>query len=133
MSPSLEQILHEKYPALFADKDKPPTESLMCFGCECEDGWFGIIEAMCRTLSSYTESYGANFKFIQIKEKFGGLRVYSSGGDGYCDGVVDMAESISYRTCEKCGDQGSKYHRGLKTLCERHAEELGYSKKDDEA
>lgn len=132
MNPHLEKILHEKYPALFADKDKPPTESLMCFGCECDDGWFDIIESMCRTLSNYTKNYGF-LKFVQIKEKFGGLRVYSSGGDGYCDGVVDMAESMSFRTCERCGNPSSKHHKGLKALCERHAEELGYSGKDEEA
>lgn len=39
----------------------------------------------------------------QVKEKFSGLRFYHSGGDEYITGLVDMAESISYHTCEVCG------------------------------
>lgn len=44
-----------------------------------------------------------SFDITQIKEKFGGLRFYYAGGDDYIDGMVDMAESMSYDTCETCG------------------------------
>lgn len=58
---------------------------------------------------------------IQVKEKFGGLRFYFSGGDDYIDGIVDMAESMSYRTCEKCGAPGTATEGGwIQTLCEEH-------------
>lgn len=40
----------------------------------------------------------------QVKEKFGGLRYYYSGGDATIDGMVQMAELLSNRTCEVCGD-----------------------------
>lgn len=40
---------------------------------------------------------------VQIKEKFGGLRFYYSGGDHYIDGLSSLAESMSYRICETCG------------------------------
>lgn len=39
----------------------------------------------------------------QIKEKFGGLRFYYYGGDNAIDGMVNLAESMSYRICEYCG------------------------------
>jgi len=39
----------------------------------------------------------------QIKEKFGGLCFYYSGGDKVIEGMVDYAQSLSYRTCETCG------------------------------
>jgi hypothetical protein len=39
----------------------------------------------------------------QIKEKFGGLRFYYSGGDDDIDGMVSLAESMSYTICEACG------------------------------
>ena len=39
----------------------------------------------------------------QIKEKFGGLRFYYSGGDKEIDGMVSLAESLSYHICESCG------------------------------
>lgn len=57
----------------------------------------------------------------QVKEKFGGLRFYYSGGDDYIDGVVAMAESMSYRTCEECGNPGTSTSGGwIRVLCEEH-------------
>jgi hypothetical protein len=43
------------------------------------------------------------FQVNQIKEKFGGLRFEYSGGDDYIDGMVALAESMSYGICEFCG------------------------------
>lgn len=58
---------------------------------------------------------------IQVKEKFGGLRFYFSGGDDFIDGVVALAESMSYRTCEVCGAPGTSNSEGyIQTLCETH-------------
>ena len=39
----------------------------------------------------------------QVKEKFGGLRFYIDGGDDEIYGMIGLAESLSYRTCEFCG------------------------------
>ncbi len=39
----------------------------------------------------------------QVKEKFGGLRFYHSGGDDEIRGMVRLAEVLSYRICEECG------------------------------
>lgn len=39
----------------------------------------------------------------QVKEKFGGLRFYYDGGDEKIDGMVWLAEHMSYHTCEECG------------------------------
>lgn len=71
---------------------------------------------------------------IQVKEKFGGLRFYYAGGDDYIRGVVDMAEEMSYCTCEMCGNHG-KLRRGgwYRTLCDQHAMELGYATDDEES
>jgi RNA polymerase subunit RPABC4/transcription elongation factor Spt4 len=44
---------------------------------------------------------------LQIKEKFGTLRFYHSGGDAFVEGVLEMAEAMSARTCEVCGAPGS--------------------------
>jgi hypothetical protein len=43
------------------------------------------------------------FHIDQIKEKFGGLRFYYSGGNKQIDGLVSLAESMSYMICETCG------------------------------
>jgi hypothetical protein len=43
------------------------------------------------------------FQIDQIKEKFGGLRFYYSGGDDEISGMVNLAENMSYGICETCG------------------------------
>ena len=68
----------------------------------------------------------------QVKEKFGTLRFYYSGGDEYIDGLVSMAESMSACTCEECGKPGRTNNNGwLRTLCEEHAKERGTFEEDD--
>jgi hypothetical protein len=66
----------------------------------------------------------------QIKEKFGTLRFYYSGGDDYIRGLVSMADSMTSRICEDCGSPGfarsTKKQRWVRVLCEKHAEERGY-------
>lgn len=39
----------------------------------------------------------------QIKEKFGALRFYYSGGDNEIGAMVSLAETISFQICEECG------------------------------
>lgn len=60
----------------------------------------------------------------QVKEKFGSLRFYYSGGDDYIGGLVSMAESMSGITCEECGAPGETGGTGwITTLCEKHRQE----------
>jgi len=58
---------------------------------------------------------------LQVKEKFGTLRFYHHGGDTFTDGVAAMAEAMSARTCEECGNPG-KIAAGcwLRCLCDKH-------------
>jgi len=82
----------------------------------------------------------ASIKVVQIKEKFGGLRIYiEQKGLGrrikdMVEGALMLAESLSLRTCEKCGLPGSQHggmHRPqegyvvgrVMTLCPAHQAE----------
>ena len=55
----------------------------------------------------------------QIKEKFGGLRFYYSGGDDEIAGMVSLAENLSYNICEICGStKDIGYTKGwITTMC----------------
>lgn len=56
----------------------------------------------------------------QVKEKFGGLRFYYSGGDSTIHGMVWLAEHMSYNICEICGstkNMGSTTG-WIKNICE---------------
>jgi hypothetical protein len=96
-------------------------------------GWWPIIESLCANIQSHTDWWNKNretrpvveqVEVNQIKEKFGGLRFYYSGGDDTVAGMVRMAESWASVTCEDCGVQGVSRSGGwIKTLCERHEAE----------
>jgi len=92
-------------------------------------GWFHIVEDLCKNIQyhiEHNEKSGnyIDFKVVQIKEKFAGLRFYYDGGDDTINGMVQMAESWASRSCEECGNLG-ELHRGswLKILCSEHAKE----------
>lgn len=60
---------------------------------------------------------------VQVKEKFGTLRFYYSGGDDFVSGIEHMAESMTAVTCETCGAPGKSRSGGwIQTLCDAHAE-----------
>lgn len=121
MNKELQEQIFSKYPKLFAQKDLPPTKSLMFFGMEVDDGWFNIIDTTCKVIQDYLDSKPAvhQVEFVQVKEKFGGLRMYARGGDDYTFGVISMAESLSFKTCERCGNPGKETHIGwIFTLCQ---------------
>jgi len=115
MKDSLEKQLVEKYPSLFRDYNKPASETLICFGCDCNDGWYDILDELFKKISKYPD-----VSLFQVKEKFGGLRVYLNGGPPEVYDFIREAEEKSYKTCEKCGKDG-KLREDLGwilTLCE---------------
>ena len=131
--------LYEKYPDLFQNRLKTPMESCLSFGVECGLGWYEIINSVCwmikqhednkRWRKEYLEKNEPErlkeeqeyfpVKFDQVKEKYGGLRLYFSGGDEYVEGLVSMAEAFSYKVCEVCGNKGQPNKSGwISTRCE---------------
>jgi hypothetical protein len=132
MDQELQNQLFEKYPEIFSNRLKSPTESCMSMGIECGDGWYDLINSICQIVESLNKNIkdrnrliaGNNetiidFKFDQIKEKFGGLRAYYSGGNDYIRGLVSMAETMSYKICEVCGNKGKPNKGGwISTLCD---------------
>jgi len=50
------KYLFEKYPKIFADKDKSMQETCMCWGFECGDGWFAILNGMCSNIQNWVDN-----------------------------------------------------------------------------
>jgi hypothetical protein len=68
----------------------------------------------------------------QVKEKFGTLRFYYTGGDEHIHGLVRMAESMSGVMCEECGAPGTTNGGGwIRTLCEKHEAEYQARRNND--
>ena len=59
----------------------------------------------------------------QVKEKFGGLRVYLTSSTDEMEQAIRQAEEESFKTCEICGEPGALRRGGwLATLCDAHSE-----------
>ena len=135
MNQELDEKLCAKYPKIFVNRHGDMKETLMCWGFECGDGWFNIIDQLCANIQHHIdwaqeqkEKYGrgegcSQVVAVQVKEKFGTLRFYTSGGDDTIYGMIRMAESISAVTCEECGSPGHQRSGGwIRTLCDKHEE-----------
>ena len=76
MKTELEKQLFDKYPSIFADRTKPMSETCMCWGISCDDGWYHIIDNLCKQLTFIENVYDVKVIADQVKEKYGTLRFY---------------------------------------------------------
>lgn len=120
MSPHLENQLVDQYPALFG-RGAVSSSSSLHWGIECADGWYDLLDGLCREIQAYVVKSGsAQVVFSQIKEKFGELRIYYSPPDLQVDQLIDSAVDASERICEFCGCEAypQKTSQGwIKTIC----------------
>lgn len=95
------------------------------YGVIAPDGWQKIVEETDAMLDYLDPEY----KILQVKEKFGGLRYYF---DTNKTGVVSKimhalaneAERRSTHVCETCGKWGETRDLSwIRTLCDTHYEE----------
>ena len=121
MSPELDKRLCEDFPKIFAQRNGSPKETAFAFGFECSDGWYDLIDVLCANIQNHIK-YGRDVSQVvamQVKEKFGTLRFYAHGGDEYISGLITMAESMSSRICELCGNRGKIIDDGwITTRCD---------------
>lgn len=110
--------LETAYPLMFEDKYG---------GVTCGAGWWPIVASLCAGIQHHIDWKNKQSEVVpqvtvaQIKEKFGGLRFYYSGGDERIDGMVTMAEAWASCACEECGVPGTSRGGGwIKTLCDTH-------------
>jgi hypothetical protein len=113
--------MEESFPKMFANKYG---------GFAVGAGWYPILETLCANIQSHIDwrvKQGqdiAQVEVEQIKEKFGGLRFYYSGGDDEISGMVRMAEAWADIACEECGAAGKRRSGGwIRTLCDLHEAE----------
>jgi hypothetical protein len=144
MSPEKTKILQERYPKIFGLKENS-NEPYRLYGLECDDGWFDLIDTLCKNIQhhidwkikdlSEDEKEGFQVVATQIKEKFGSLRYYHNGGDDYIEGMISMAESMSSKICETCGEKATVQTKGwIKNIChachiKRNFKEKGFELK----
>lgn len=91
------------FPHLYNQHSLSMMETCMCWGFECEDGWFDLIYRLSKKITDLD----ATVEAIQVKEKYGSLRMYTGGVSAEkADAIwklIDEAEEESSKTCEQCG------------------------------
>ena len=177
MKQELDEYLCKVFPKMMVNRNKNMKETCMCWGFECGDGWFQILNQLMGNIQHHIDwkvrqrevaikfntmaeqlkagdstLFDEEMKDLlnrdyvekrkqelidqplreipelvpqvtldQVKEKFGTLRFYYTGGDDYIGGLVSMAESMSGVTCEECGKPGTQTSGGwIKTVCKEH-------------
>ena len=94
----LEEGLRSRYPEILGS---------LADGIQCDDGWLDLLDALFDEITRHCMSVGIPLpRARQVKEKNGSLRCYLASKDDFIDGLVQMAEEISGRICEVCGEAG---------------------------
>jgi hypothetical protein len=108
MRQKLQELLFNRFPDLYREKDLPMTETAMCWGFDVGDGWWSLIAALSATLVEIDPDIRAR----QVKEKFGSLRFYTSGSSAAALAAISVAEALSARTSEATGRRGTVINDG---------------------
>lgn len=83
------------------------------------EGWYGLLKNLIEELLEI----GWDRRLNQCKEKFGGLRFYLSTYPEGSDAIISKYESLSYKTCEVCGEEGVLRKASWLTVrCDEHSE-----------
>ena len=104
VEPTWTEFTREEYPILLADS----------IGCSAPGHWAQYVRTALDSLNRLTNTY-PNIRVIQVKEKFGTLRIYTSIKKGTGTGtvqeevlaeigaIIELAEKNCANTCVECG------------------------------
>ena len=110
----LEEGLRSRYPEILGS---------LADGIQCDDGWLVLLEALFDEITRHCMNVGIPLpRARQVKEKNSSLRCYLASKDDFIDGLVQMAEEISGRICEVCGEAGlmDVQNNTVQVRCLRH-------------
>jgi hypothetical protein len=121
--------LIERYPYLlprnvWTDKVDDDYDYSWTLADQAPDGWRELFLQMCEEIREplIAANYLNEFRFSQIKEKFGTLRAYSFGAPREVHNIISKYERMSARMCIKCGATATKISRGwISPWCDKHA------------
>jgi hypothetical protein len=129
MRKELEQKLIERWPKWFNNRGDF-RYTAMPRGFTHDDGWFDLLWRLCGDLeplvAEFEQEAGRQFEILQVKEKFGGLRIHVNHANDAIRHRLEAAQQESFHTCEVCGQPGRlRKRQWIKTLCDEHMTDGG--------
>jgi Txe/YoeB family toxin of Txe-Axe toxin-antitoxin module len=106
MKKELEDKIVGEFPEFFPNFRGDPGKTCLAWGLAIGAGWFDLFYKLCQDVKALNPK---EFRFEQIKTKFGGLRAYCIIVEddkelrNKVSKLVSKAESDSYKICEDCG------------------------------
>lgn len=99
------------------------------FGIECGDGWKSLYQPIIDYINDYNSKVDKEedkIEILQIKEKFGRLRIYVSQHNDELNNMIRDAEEKSDETCEMCGSTTDVGHTSgyIITCCKDCAQNM---------
>jgi len=85
-------------------------------------GWYGLLLPVLIEIDKYNENQDKKIK-VNVKEKYGGLRIDLSGGNTLLHYMAARTERESHKVCQLCGAKGKPIliDDWYWTLCDFHA------------
>ncbi|MFH7836568.1 MAG: hypothetical protein QXL51_08225 [Candidatus Aenigmatarchaeota archaeon] len=120
LSSSIEKERNKRNPNIY-EKEIKPIWDLMVFGLMCDKGWFNLIDAAMDLIEEENKKEKINIE--EIKEKYGELRIYFSGGSDKLNEKINRISILSNVICEECGEViKTKHKQGswIYTRCDKH-------------
>lgn len=118
------------------DEQDPNYDYEFTYADDFLPGWWSAFgETFCEELDSCLKKCGQdiykNFKIIELKEKFGGLRIYTNIHIKEVNEILDKYEALSTTVCQECGAPATRISQGwIGYFCEKCAPVGSKIKKD---
>lgn len=119
MTPELDKLLCEKYPRIFIERSLNMQASCMFWGLAVGDGWFSLIDALCKTIQDHIDW---SIQLAEITEKHNVIvRSVREGDMRFFDErfkKVNTDFRINYLKNMLLPDDGTAYGYGIRPVVE---------------
>jgi len=104
--------------------DPTLRNNLMAFGFEIGEGWMSLVIELLDKIQHLVDNNPeySGLQVIQVKEKYGSLRVYLNYYYKEIEDIISEYEEKSCYICEECGEKGEirNINNWYTALCDKH-------------
>ena len=104
--------------------DPTLRNNLMVFGFEIGEGWMSLVIELLDKIQHLVDNNPeySGLQVIQVKEKYGSLRVYLNYYYKEIEDIISEYEEKSCYICEVCGEKGEirNINNWYTALCDKH-------------